>query len=185
MHFCVMRVILRVTNVRESKTVLDSGFHAMYSGFRIPDTLSVEIGSRIPKPRISDSTGTTCWIPNSRSKSGPGINATQASQTHSFASTTGRKQKKLKRKDVHRCDKHKHKQKIRHTDAKVSNFDDTAVGAKEFITGIQSKIRLWWEKRGSVTSAMVLTFMVMLVSCRFINRHNIYTTTNINKRTAN
>ena len=49
-HFCVMRVILRVINVRESKTVLDSGFHAMYSVFRIPDTLSVEIGSRIPKP---------------------------------------------------------------------------------------------------------------------------------------
>ena len=79
-HFCVMRVILIVTNVRESKTVLDSGFHAMYSGFRIPDTLSVEIGSLIPKPRISDSTATTCWIPDSRSKSRPRINATQASQ---------------------------------------------------------------------------------------------------------
>ena len=100
----------------------------------------MEIGSRIPKPRISDSATTTCWIPDSRSKSRPGINATQASQ-NSFASTTGSKQKKLKRKDVHRCDKHKHKQKVRHTGAKVSNFDDTAVGAKEFITGIQSKIR--------------------------------------------
>ena len=42
---------------------------------------------------------------------------------------------------MHRCDKHEHKQKIRQTGAKVSNFDDTAVGAKEFITGIQSKIR--------------------------------------------
>ena len=39
------------------------------------------------------------------------MNATQASQ-NSFASTTESKQKKLKRKDVHRCDKHKHKQKI-------------------------------------------------------------------------
>ena len=180
-----MRYASNITS-HQCKRIQDSlGFWIPRHVFRIPDTLSVEIGSRIPKPRISDSTGTTCWIPNSRSKSGPGINATQASQTHSFASTTGSKQKKLKRKDVHRCDKHKHKQKIRHTDAKVSNFDDTAVGAKEFITGIQSKIRLWWEKRGSVTSAMVLTFMVMLVSCRFINRHNIYTTTNINKRTAN
>ena len=144
----------------------------------------MEIGSRIPKPRISDSTATTCWIPDSRSKSRPGINVTQASQ-NSFASTTGSKQKKLKRKDVHRCDKHKHKQKIRHTDAKVSNFDDTAVGAKEFITGIQSKIRWRWEKRGSVTSTMVLALVVMLVSCRFINRHNIHTITNINKRTTN
>ena len=38
--------------VRESKTVLDSGFHTMDSGFRIPDTgfqsLSVELGLWIP-----------------------------------------------------------------------------------------------------------------------------------------
>ena len=39
------------------------------------------------------------------------------------------------------CDNNKYKQKIRHAGAKVSNFVDTAVGAKEFITGIQSKIR--------------------------------------------
>ena len=125
----------------QCKRIQDSlGFWIPRHVFRIPDTLSVEIGSRIPKPRISDSTATTCWIPDSRSKSRPGINATQASQ-NSFASTTGNKQKKLKRKDVYRCDKYKHKQKIRHTGAKVLNFDDTTDGAKEFITGIQSKIR--------------------------------------------
>ena len=35
---------------RESKTVLDSGFHAVDSGFQLLDsrTLSVELGFRIP-----------------------------------------------------------------------------------------------------------------------------------------
>ena len=39
-------------HVRESKTVLDSGFHITDSGFRIPgpgfQSLSVELGFRIP-----------------------------------------------------------------------------------------------------------------------------------------
>ena len=57
-HFCVMRVILIVTNVRESKTVLDSGFHAMYSGFRILCLWKLDpgfrsLGFRIPQQQLA------------------------------------------------------------------------------------------------------------------------------------
>ena len=41
--------------VRESKTVLDSGFHAVDSGFQILNSLSLELGFRIPIFR---------WIPD-------------------------------------------------------------------------------------------------------------------------
>ena len=59
MHFCVMRVILlRVPNVRESKIVLDSGFHAMYSGFRILCLWKLDpgfrsLGFRIPQQQLA------------------------------------------------------------------------------------------------------------------------------------
>ena len=49
---------------------------------------------------------------------------------------------------MHRCDKHKHKQKIRNIGAKVSNFDDIAVGAKEFITGIPVQNQIVMGKTG-------------------------------------
>ena len=42
-------------HVRESKTVLDSGFHAVDSGFQILNSLSLELGFRIPIFR---------WIPD-------------------------------------------------------------------------------------------------------------------------
>ena len=43
-------------HVRESKTVLDSGLHAVGSRYCILQSLAVEIGFRIPKTRIPEST---------------------------------------------------------------------------------------------------------------------------------
>ena len=57
-HFCVMRVILRVPSVRESNTVLDSGFHAMYSGLRVLCLWKLDpgfrsLGFRIPQQQLA------------------------------------------------------------------------------------------------------------------------------------
>ena len=59
-------------DVRESKTVLDSGFHVMDSGFRIPDSNRSLAGSRIYwalyrilKLKIPDSIGKNSLIPES------------------------------------------------------------------------------------------------------------------------
>ena len=98
------------------------------------------------------------WVPEANVKLASTLKSGQPK--NSFESRTRSKQKRLKHKDVHRCEKQKHKQEIRHTGAKVSNFDDTGVDAIEFKTGIQSKIRQWWEKGSSITSAMVLTLVV-------------------------
>ena len=38
---------IKPTHIRESKTVLDSGFRAMDSGLHVPDSLSAELGFRI------------------------------------------------------------------------------------------------------------------------------------------
>ena len=47
----------KLPHVRESKTVLDSGFHAVDSGFKVLDSrsFSVEFRFRIPKCRLLDS----------------------------------------------------------------------------------------------------------------------------------
>ena len=82
---CYHDVVLTKAEVlqheRESKTVRDSGFHAMDSGFQVLDSGFLVSGTwipdslrcifRVPKPRIPDSTTKNCWIPDSTSQNFP------------------------------------------------------------------------------------------------------------------
>ena len=140
----------------------------------------MEIGSRIPKPRISDSTVTICWIPDSGSKSGPGINANQASQKiRSQVRREASKENLSTRMSTGVISISTNKRQV---GARASNSDDSGVGTKEYITEIHCKIRLWWEKQSFVTSASDPLGYACLVP---IYTYNVITLEYISKRTRN